>query len=334
MKIVIDALGGDNAPLEMLKGGWMAAQETGVEILFTGGKGQLEKLIADNGFSHPNISVVDAPEYISNDDTIHAIKEKKNSSLVVGLNLLREGRADALISAGSTGALITGATLIAKRIRGIRRAALAPLIVTDKDPAMLIDAGANTDCPLEYYRDFAMMGSIYMERVRGVQSPKVGLVNVGTEESKGNDTLRAANELLKTLPVNYIGNLEAREIPAGAADVIVCDGFTGNVILKLMEGMGRMLNRNLKAIFMKNTRSKLAAVLASAGLRDFKKKMDYEEYGGAPLLGIDSAVIKAHGSSNAKAIAIAVRQAITFVDNRVNDEIKSYLKGDQENASC
>jgi len=326
IKVAIDAHGGDNAPFEQIKGGYDAARLLGIHVILVGNKEILEDIISKNGFTHPELTIADAREIISNDeDAASAIKTKKDSSMVVGLNMVKNRAADAFISAGSTAALMTGATLIVKRIKGVRRAALAPIFVTDRDPAMLIDAGANSECKAEYYRDFAIMASVYMKKVEGIASPRVGLVNIGTELSKGSDTVRTAYEILTVTNLNFIGNIEARDIPSGVCDVIVCDGFTGNIILKLMEGMGIVFYKNLKEIIKENLFSQLGALLMKNGLMRFKKKIDYHEFGGAPLLGIDGAVIKAHGSSNARSVFIAAEQAMKFVQNRVIDEIKEEM---------
>ena len=328
IKIAIDAHGGDNAPLEQIKGGYDAARQLDVTVVLVGNQEILSGIISENGLSHPNLEIADAREVITNDDDVmSAIKTKKDSSMVVGLNMIKAGRADAFISAGSTGALMTGATLIVKRIPGVRRAALAPIFITDRDPAMLIDAGANTSCKPEYFLDFAIMASVYMERVEGITNPRVGLVNIGTELSKGGDNIRSAYDILSAAAnINFIGNIEARDIPAGVCDVVVCDGFTGNIILKLMEGMGIVFYKNLKEIVKENVFSMLGAALMKKGLMRFKKKIDYHEFGGAPLLGIDGVVIKAHGSSNARSVFIAAEQAKRFVQNRANDEIKREME--------
>lgn len=323
MKIAIDAFGGDNAPEEIVKGGCMAANELPeAEIIFVGDEAKLKPML--DGCS--NVTVKHAPDVIEVcEDPLHALKTKKESSMVVGLNLVKTGEADAFISAGSTGALISGATLIVKRIKGIRRAALAPIIPTDKGCSMLIDAGSNLECQPEFLRDFALMGSIYMEHIMKVKNPSVGLVNVGTEENKGTETLRQTYQLLKEENLNFAGNIEAREIPYGPADVLVTDGMTGNVILKFMEGMGSYFNKTLKGLFKKNLITKCAALLVKGGLMEFKQKMNYEDYGGAPILGVNGLVMKAHGSSKYKEIYVSVKQAASFIESGAIEHIKECI---------
>ena len=259
------------------------------------------------------------------DNPATAFKEKKDSSLTVGLNLLKEGKGDAFVSAGSTGALLSAATLMVKRIKGIRRAALAPVVPTGKGGAVLIDAGATAECAPEYLLQFAFMGSYYAERVLGRPEPKVGLLNIGAEPSKGTDLQRETHALLTEAAgagrINFVGNVEAREAVYGEVDVIVSDGYSGNIFLKTMEGTGGFLAKELKAMFKKNLLTKLAAVLVSGGLRDFKKMLDAGEVGGTPLIGISKPVIKAHGSSDDYAIKNAIRQAQSFAASGIIEDI-------------
>ena len=333
MKIIVDAMGGDNAPSEIVKGSVMAEKELGVEIVLVGKEEQVKAELEKCGYTGDKISVVNASEVIEGeDDPISAIRRKKDSSMRVALNLIAGGEGDAVVSAGNTGALISGATLIVKRIDGIRRAALAPVMPSTTGNYLLIDSGANAECAAGFYKQFAIMGSVYMEKFMGIENPRVGLVNIGTEEDKGTDTVREANGLLKELPINYIGYIEARDIPTGGADVVVCDGFTGNVILKFMEGMASSFGILLKRVFYRNLLSKIAAIAVKNGLSEMKKSMDYTEHGGAPILGVKAPVIKAHGSSNAKAFFSAIRQAKRLVEcdlvENITKGIEEYCKED------
>lgn len=328
MKIIIDAMGGDNAPSEIVKGSVRAVDELGVELVLVGKEELVKKELQECGYSGDKISVVNASEVIEGeDDPIHAIRRKKDSSMRVALNLLANGEGDAVVSAGNTGALISGATLVVKRIDGIRRAALSPIMPSTTGNYLLIDSGANAECTPAFLKQFAIMGSVYMQKFMGIENPRVGLVNIGTEEDKGTDTVREANAMLKELPINYIGYIEARDIPTGGADVVVCDGFTGNVILKFMEGMASSFSVLLKRVFYRNLLSKIAAVAVKGGLSEMKKSMDYTEHGGAPVLGVKAPVIKAHGSSNAKAFFSAIRQAKKLVEC---DLIQNITKGIEE----
>ncbi|MDK2798410.1 MAG: phosphate acyltransferase [Clostridiales bacterium] len=326
MKIVVDAMGGDHAPKEVIKGSVQAAKDFDIDIILVGKEKIIKEELNSYKLSLKNIHIQNAEEIITNEDTpTKAIKTKKDSSMVIGLKMVKEGKADAFVSAGNTGALLTGALLLIGRIKGVDRPALTPVLPTNTGCALLVDAGANTNCKPENFLQFGIMGSAYMKKVLNISFPRVGLVNVGTEEGKGNDLTKNSYMLLKNAPINFIGNIEAREIPSGNVEVIVCDGFVGNVILKLMEGMGLAFYSNIKEIFTKNIFTYLSAILVKNGLKGFKKKMDYTEYGGAPLLGIDGVVIKAHGSSNAKAFYYAIRQAKTFISTGVINEIKEYI---------
>lgn len=326
MRLAIDAMGGDHAPQETVRGAVEALSAVEADIVLIGDEAaigeELKKYTYDGGRLH----VIHAPERITNEEKpVQAIKTKKQSSLVVGLELLRKGELDALISAGNTGALLAGGALKVGRIKGIDRPALTTVYPTEKGIAVLVDAGANTMCIPRNLAEFATMGSIYAQEVLGIENPRVGLVNVGSEEGKGNSLVSEAYDLLKTLPLNFIGNLEARDIPAGAADVIVCDGFTGNVILKLSEGYARTFSRFLQDLFGRSQLTKVAALLVMGGLKDFKKRMDYREYGGAPLLGTVRPVVKAHGSSNARAFMNAFRYAEKYAANGVIEKIQAQV---------
>lgn len=326
MRIAIDAMGGDNAPESAVVGAIQAVKEYGVEVYLVGIKEEIHKHMAEEDKSNEKIIIIDASEIIRNDDTpVTAIKKKKDSSMVVGLKQVKEGNCDAFLSAGSTGAFLAGSLLKVGRIKGIDRPALSPLIPTTKGLCMIIDAGANLDSKPKNLQQFAIMGSIYMEKVMGINNPRVGLLNVGTEESKGNDLTKQSYELLSLLNINFIGNIEARDVAEGVCDVCVCDGFAGNVLLKTTEGVAQVIFDMLKSMLMKNALTKIAALMLKDGLRTFKKKFDYKEVGGAPFMGIDGIMIKAHGSSDARAIKNAVRQAKLLYDNKCLDIIRQEI---------
>ena len=332
MRIIVDAMGGDNAPQAPVQGALQAVREYGVEVVLVGRGEDILKTLADNGISDlpAGVAVAHASQVVEMcDDPATAFRKKKDSSLTVGLNLLKEGAGDAFVSAGSTGALLSGATLVAKRIKGIRRAALAPVVPTGNGGAVLIDCGANAECPPEYLLQFAYMGSYYAEKVLGRPNPKVGLLNIGAEPSKGTalqttvyPMLEAAGEAGR---INFVGNVEAREAVEGAVDVIVSDGYSGNIFLKTMEGTGLFLVRELKGIFKKSLVTKLAAVMVSGGLKNLKKLMSASEVGGTALVGISKPVIKAHGSSDAYAIQNAVRQARDFAASGMIERITEHI---------
>lgn len=326
MKIIVDAFGGDNAPLEVIKGSAMAVEKLGVEIVLTGDTDIINRTAAENNISMNGIDIIDTKAVIDiHDEPTMVIKEKSDCSMAVGLKALAEDKGDAFVCAGSTGALVVGATFIAKRLKGIKRAALAPILPTAKGYMILMDGGANVDCRPEMLVQFGIMGSCYMEKVMNVKSPKVGLINVGAEDTKGRDLEIEAYKQFKNAPVNFFGNLEARELPKGECEVAVSDGFTGNVALKLYEGMGSFFAHTLKDMLTSSPISKLAALMIMPKVKEFKKKMDYSETGGAVLLGISKPVIKAHGSSDAKAFYNAIRQAKNCVDGKVIDEITKSL---------
>ena len=328
MKIIVDAMGGDNAPQAPVMGAIQANKEYGVDIVLVGRGEEILKVLESNGIQElpAGVEIAHASEVVEIcDNPANAFREKKDSSLTVGLNLLKSGAGDAFVSAGSTGALLSASTLLVKRIKGIRRAALAPVVPTGNGGAVLIDCGANAECPPEYLLQFAYMGSYYAEHVLGRPEPKVGLLNIGAEPSKGT-TLQTTvypmlQEAAKAGRINFVGNVEAREAVYGEVDVIVSDGYSGNIFLKTMEGTGGFMAKQLKAMFKKNLLTKLAAVLVSGGLRDFKKMMDSGEVGGTPLIGISKPVIKAHGSSDAFAIKNAIRQAQSFAASGIIEDI-------------
>lgn len=327
MKIIVDAFGGDNAPVEVIKGAARAVAELGVEIVLTGDENKIKAAAAENNVSLDGISIMHTESVIDiHEEPTSIIKERSDCSMAIGLKALADGQGDAFVSAGSTGALVVGATFIAKRLKGIKRAALAPVLPTDKGCMMLVDAGANVDCRPEMLVQFAIMGSCYMENVLKIKSPKVGLINVGAEDTKGRELDIEAYKMLKEAPVNFTGNLEARDMPKGDCHVVVSDGFTGNVALKLYEGMGSYFAHTLKDMLMGSLGGKIAALLIMKKVKAFKKKMDYSETGGAVLMGISKPVIKAHGSSDAKAFYNAIRQAKNCVDGDVIGEITRSLE--------
>ena len=322
MKIAVDAMGGDNAPKAVVEGCIEAVLEYGVEVYLVGLKQEIEKYIKKENIESNKIHIIEASEIINNEESpVNAIKRKKDSSMVIGLKLVRENTCDAFLSAGSTGAFLAGSLLKVGRIKGIDRPALAPVIPTTKGGCMLIDAGANVDCKPKNILQFALMGSIYMEKVMGISSPRVGLLSVGSEEGKGNELTKQSYELLKNCNVNFIGNIEARDISNGICDVCVCDGFVGNVVLKNTEGLASALMSMIKEEITKTTLSKFGALLLKNSFKGLKKRFDYKEYGGAPFLGIDGIMIKAHGSSDKKAIKNAIRQAKLLYDNQCIEKI-------------
>ena len=328
MKIIVDAMGGDNAPQAPVMGAVEANREYGVGVILVGRGETILKVLEDNGIKElpAGVEIAHASEVVEMcDNPATAFREKKDSSLTVGLNLLKSGEGDAFVSAGSTGALLSGATLVVKRIRGIRRAALAPVVPTGNGGAVLIDCGANAECTPEYLLQFAYMGSYYAEHVLGRPEPRVGLLNIGVEPSKGTSLQTAVYPMLveagKAGRINFVGNVEAREAVEGAVDVIVCDGYSGNIFLKTMEGTGLYLVRELKGVFTKNLLTKLAAVLVSGGLKQMKKLLSSSEVGGTALVGISKPVIKAHGSSDAYAIKNAIRQARQYVSSGIIESI-------------
>ena len=334
MKIIVDAFGGDNAPLEIIKGCAEATKELDIDIMLTGDEQEIRRVAKENEISLDRITIADAPDVITMEDSAGDImKSKSNSSMAVGLKKLAAGEGDAFLSAGNSGALVVGATMIVKRIKGVKRVAFAPVMPKDKGFFMLIDSGANVDCKPEMLRQFGVMASIYVEKVMGVKNPRVGLANVGVEDHKGGELQHAAFALLKDSPINFIGNIEARDIPFDAADVVVADGFTGNCLLKTYEGVAMLMMSKFKHIFKKSVKNTLAASLILKDLKGLKKEMDYNEYGGAPIMGAAKPVFKAHGSSKAKTIKSALRLTKAYVEGNVVKEIADSiqaLKGDSE----
>ena len=329
MKIIIDAMGGDNAPGEIVKGALRARRELGVDITLVGREEEIKRCLTGDELNQ--VEIVDAREVVTmEDDPSTAARRKKDSSMTVALNLLRDGKGDAVVSAGSTGALLTGATLFVKRIKGIRRAAMAPVLPMGEHGLMLIDCGANVECTPEYLLQFAYMGSFYAKKMMGCTNPRVGLLNVGTEDTKGGELQHQAFALLKQAGdegrINFVGNVEGTGVFEGAADVVVCDGFTGNILLKATEGTVKYMMKSLKGVFYKNTKNKLAALVLKKDLAAMKKSMDVNEVGGTAFIGISKPVIKAHGSSNAASLFAAVRQAIAFVNAGVVEDIERNIE--------
>ena len=327
MRIIVDAFGGDNAPLAILQGCEMAVREYGVDILAVGSEKTIREVCGKNNISLDRISIIDVEKVMPVEvDAAEVVKSYDDSTLAVGLKMLANREGDAYVSAGSTGAVTVGASLFVKRIKGIKRAALATIIPNANGCYMLIDIGANKECRPEMLVQFGIMGSAYMEHIIGVKSPRVGTINIGAEDNKGLDLQKNANEQMKHAPINFIGNVEPRYLPQGACDVAVCDGFTGNVVLKLTEGLGKWFANELKGIFMESAASKLGYLFVKGWVYNFKSKMDYKEYGGAPLMGISRPVIKAHGSSDARAFKNAIRQAKEYTERGVIAQIESSLE--------
>lgn len=336
MKLIVDAFGGDNAPLEIIKGCESAIEEYGYEIVLVGDEDKIRACADENNVSLKNMSIVHAPEMISMEDHPDCIlKEKKDSSMAKGMLLLASGEGDAFVTAGSTGAAVIGSTFLVKRIKGVKRAALATILPNDNGGNfMVLDVGANVECRPEVLGQFGLMGSEYMKSFLNIENPRVALLNVGTEDTKGGDLQKAAFAVLKDSPLNFIGNVEARDLLFGVADVVVCDGFSGNVMLKSIEGVAQFMMKNLKGVLYKNLKTKLAALSLKKSLGAFKKKLDYTEIGGAPLMGISKPVIKAHGNSKAKAFKNALAQAAMYAEggsiSKIADAVKKEKTIDNE----
>lgn len=327
MNIVIDAFGGDNAPLEVIKGAIDARKDFNIDVTLVGDEVKIKKCAEDNVLDISGLHIRHADTVIEIcEEPTEVIKSKKNCSMAVGMQMLADSEGDAFVSAGSTGALVVGATFIVKRIKGIKRPAMATILPTAANPTMLLDSGANADCRPEMLVQFGIMGTAYMNKIMGVKVPRVGLANIGSEESKGRELELETYKQLKTAPVTFIGNIEARQLPMGDCDVCIADGFCGNLMLKLYEGMAKFFSGELKTLLTKDFKSKLAALMVMKNVKEFKNKVDYSEYGGAPLLGTAKPVIKAHGSSNARAFYNAIRQAKQFTETKVIDEITSAIE--------
>ncbi len=328
MNIIIDAMGGDLAPAEPVRGALRAHKELGCDITLVGREEDIRKVLADDKTDLPEgVTIVNATEVVEIcDDPARVCLRKKDSSMSVGLRMVRDGKGDAFISAGSTGALLSGATLIVRRIPGIKRAAVAPVVPTGAGSAVLIDAGANAECTAEYMLQFAFMGSFYAEKVLGRENPRVGLINIGAEPSKGSELYKEVYALLKQAGdagrINFVGNVEPTSLASpDAVDVLVADGFVGNIVLKTMEGTANIIVQGLKDLFMTNTKTKMGYLMIKGDMGGFKKMLDSRETGGTAFLGVQAPVIKAHGNSDAFAFFNAVRQAIQFVNAEVEQEI-------------
>ena len=327
--VALDAMGGDNAPKEMIKGAVQALEKTdAVQVLLVGKEDVIRAELAQYTYDKARTEIVNATEVIETaEPPVNAIRRKKDSSIVVGMKLVKEGQADAFVSAGSSGAVLVGGQVIVGRIKGVERPPLAPLIPTEKGVSLLVDCGANVDARPSHLVQFAKMGSIYMEHVVGIKNPKVGIVNIGAEEEKGNALVKETFPLLKgEKNINFIGSVEAREIPHGQADVIVCEAFAGNIILKLFEGVGSVLISEIKKGMMGSLRSKIGALLVKPALKKTLKSFDSSEYGGAPLLGLNGLVVKTHGSSTAKEICNTIIQCVTFKEQKINEKIKESIQ--------
>jgi glycerol-3-phosphate acyltransferase PlsX len=324
--VAVDAMGGDNAPEEIIKGVVNAANCFPVTIILVGQENVIKEQLAKHSYDAKKIHIVHASEVITTEESpTTAIRRKKDSSIVVGLNLVKEKKAHAFVSAGSTGALLTGALFIVGRIKGVERPVLGTCLPTKKGFTFLVDSGANVDCKAKYLEQFAKMSSVYIENMFGIQNPKVGIVNIGAEKEKGNSLTKEAYELLENADINFIGNIEPRDIPSGDADIIVCDGFVGNTILKLSEGLSMTLLGIIKKEITQGA-YKLAALALKKPFQNIKQRFDADEVGGAPFLGLQSLVVKAHGSSNAKAIQNAIKQCIHFVETDVVGKISQKIE--------
>lgn len=327
MRVVVDAFGGDNAPLEIIKGASLASNEYSAEITLTGKEETIKKIIAENDLKfYGELKIVDTDDVISmHDEPTSLVKAHSESSMALAFKELSEDRADAFVSAGSTGAVVVGGTLIVKRIKGVKRPALAGIIPAPKGHYMLMDMGANAECRPDMLCQFGIMASAYLEGVEGKKNPEIGLLNIGTEDTKGGELQKEAYKLMQDAPINFVGNIESREMPKGVCDAVITDGFTGNIALKLIEGSAATLFSLIKEVFYKSLPNKLAALVVKKDLSRVKKLMDSTEVGGAPLLGVRKTVIKAHGSSNAKAIKNAIGQAIKFTETGVIEKISASL---------
>lgn len=334
MKIIVDAFGGDNAPLEIIKGCEMAVKELDIDIMLTGKEDVIRTVAKENDISLERMQIIDAPDVITMEDSAaDVMKAKSKCSMAEGLRRLAAGEGDAFISAGNSGALVVGATHTVKRIKGIKRVAFAPIMPKDKGFFMLIDGGANIECTPQMLQQFGIMGAAYMEHVMEVKNPRVALANIGTEDHKGGELQHQAFALLKTTKLNFIGNIEARDIPADAGDVIVADGFTGNMILKLYEGVAMTVMNKIKGIFMARFANKIAAAIVMNDLKKLKKTMDYNEYGGAPIMGCAKPVFKAHGSAKAKTFYNALRLTKAYVAGDVVGEITKSISAFEDDGN-
>lgn len=331
VKVSVDAMGGDNAPQEIVKGAVKAVNEiNNLEVILVGKEELVNAELQKYEYSKDKLKVVNATEVIGfNEAPAVAVKSKRDSSIVVGMKMVRTGEADAFVSAGSTGAILVGGLAYIGRIKGIERTPLATLIPTEKGASLLIDCGANVDARSSHLVQFAKMGSLYMENLCNIKNPKVGIVNIGTEEEKGNALVKETFPLLKECKsINFVGSCEARDIPKGDFDVIVCEGFVGNVILKLYEGLAKTLVKKIKAGLMSTTISKIGALLSKKAIKNTMKSFDVSEYGGAPLLGLKGLAVKTHGSSTHIEIYNSIKQCVTFTENDINGKIKDFLSNE------
>lgn len=332
MRIIVDAMGGDNAPLEIIKGAMLAVDEFNLdEIILVGDKEKIDACVNENKIQLKNTTIVPTTQVIDNcDDARLVLKGKPDSSMSVGFRLLNEGRGDAFVSAGNTGAITVGATLITKRIKGVKRPAIASVMPSAQKPFLLMDCGANAECKSEYLYQFGQLGSMYMENIMGVKNPRVALANNGAEETKGTPMIKEAYQLMKNAPYNFVGNIEGRQIPYGDADVVVADGFTGNLILKTYEGVAKVLMQGIKDAFMKSTISKLSYLGVKSGIHDMKTQFDYKEYGGAVMLGVKKPVVKAHGSADARTFKNAIKQSVWFLQTDLIEKIENELSKEND----
>lgn len=328
-KVALDAMGGDNAPGAMIQGAVDAVgKRKDIKIFLVGQESVIEEELKKYQYPKEQIEVVNATEIIETaEPPVMAIRKKKDSSIVVAMNMVKKGEADAFVSSGSSGAILVGGQVLVGRIKGVERPPLAPLMPTKKGVSLLIDCGANVDARPSHLVQFAKMGSIYMKNVVGIENPRVAIVNIGAEEEKGNALVKETFPMLKECKdINFIGSIEAREIPHGGADVIVCEAFVGNVILKLFEGVGSVLMSEMKRGMMSTLRSKIGALLVKPALKETLKTFDASEYGGAPLLGLNGLVVKTHGSSTAKEVSTSIIQCVTFKEQRINEKIKEAIQ--------
>lgn len=332
MRIIVDAMGGDNAPESAVIGGALAAKEYGEQVMLVGQPDTVAEILKKRGMQDTNgLTIMPASDLVDmHDDPATVLRKKPDSSMAVAFKLLKAGEGDALVSAGNTGALLTGATLFGGRIKGIRRGALAPVMPCSGGQVMLCDAGANTECTAEMLLQFAFLSSLYAEKINGVVKPRVGLVNNGTEDTKGDPLRKEAYALLKKAGdegrLNFVGNVEGSMVPLGACDVAVCDGFTGNIMLKTIEGVAKFMAGQIKGVFMRNTATKLGYLACKKGMDEFRDLFNQDKIGGAPFLGIAKPVIKAHGSSNEIAVMNAVRQAIAYTRSGMIREVEQNIQ--------
>lgn len=328
IKVALDAMGGDHAPGEIVKGAVDAVNEVNnIKVFLVGKAPRIHEELKKYQYRSEQIEVVNAEEEISCDESpVEAIRKKKDSSMVVAMKMVKDQTADAFVSAGSSGAILVGGQFVVGRIKGVKRAPLGAIMPTQKGVMLLLDAGANMDAKPEYLVEFAKMGSIYMEHVIGIKNPRVALVNIGVEEAKGNQLVKETAPMLRACEeLNFTGSIEPRDVPFGAADVVVCDAFVGNVILKLSEGLSSVLVKEIKGGMMSSVRSKLGGLLVKPALKKTLKRFDASEYGGAPLLGLNGLVVKVHGSATAKEMKNAIIQCITFTEQKINDKIKEQI---------